>query len=252
MNTANRKIFFGNGLPYADVSDLTGKLIVIEGTDGVGRSTQIAELRKWLEIKGYGVTTTGLGRSPLMSDAIDNAKAGHKLNVYTFSLLYLADFADRIEHEIIPALKAGFIVLADRYIYTAFARAVVRGADRDWIRAAYGFALEPDAVIYMRIGIRDLIPRVINSDDLGEGYWRTASDGVIDYWESGMDMRLGDDFYDSFVRYQRRITAEFDAMAQEFGFTVVDASKKFETVHRQMKDTILGILEPPAPAAPAA
>ena len=127
---SNNKVFFGKGLPYIDVSELKGKLIVIEGTDGVGRSTQIEELKKWLEVKGYGVVTTGWTRSLLLSTAIDEAKKGHTLNVNTYSLLYAADFADRLENEVIPALRAGFIVLADRYIYTAFARSIVRGANR--------------------------------------------------------------------------------------------------------------------------
>src|SRR3972149_5525409 len=145
--------FTGAGLPYVDVSDLSGKLIVIEGTDGVGRSTQIEDIKRWLEVKGHGVMTTGWTRSPLMGKAIDEAKSGHTLNVNTFSLLYAADFSDRLEHEIIPALKAGFVVLADRYVYTAFARAIVRGADREWIQQVFGYALEPDTVFYMKIGI---------------------------------------------------------------------------------------------------
>jgi dTMP kinase len=237
-----KKIFFGVGLPYIDVSDIKGKLIVIEGTDGVGRSTQISELKKWLEVKGYGVTTTGWTRSPLMGKTIDEAKSGHSLNVNTFSLLYTADFADRLEHEIIPALKAGFIVLADRYIYTAFARAIVRGADREWIRQVFGFALEPDTVFYMKIEIEDLIPRVINSQTLIERYWETESGEGMDYWESGMDLRLGEDFYDSFVEYQKRVLDEFDLMAKEFNFHVIDASKSFEETNRKLKEGILSIL----------
>ncbi len=177
-----KNVFFGQGLPYIDVSEFKGKLIVIEGTDGVGRSTQIEDLRRWLEIKGYGVLTTGWARSSLMSNAIDEAKAGHTLNVHTYSLLYAADFADRLENEIIPALKSGFIVLADRYIYTAFARSVVRGAERRWIQKVFGFALVPDVVFYMKIGIEDLIPRVINSQTLMKRYWEDQSgegDGLL-------------------------------------------------------------------------
>lgn len=167
-----QKLFYGLGLPYVELNEVKGKLVVIEGTDGVGRSTQLEELKKWLEVKGYGVVTTGWTRSPLMGQAIEEAKSGHTLNVNTFSLLYAADFADRLEHEIIPALQAGFIVLADRYIYTAFARSVVRGADRQWIRKVFGFALEPDAIFYMRVKIEDLIPRVINSTTLNKHYWK--------------------------------------------------------------------------------
>lgn len=246
MSSRPGKVFFGEGLPYVDVSDLAGKLIVIEGTDGVGRSTQIAELKKWLEVQGHGVATTGWTRSPLMGKAIEEAKSGHSLNVHTLSLLYAADFADRLEHEIIPALKAGFVVLADRYIYTAFARAVVRGADRDWIRKAYGFALEPDAVFYMKIGIESLVPRVINSQTLTERYWTDRTGEGMDYWESGMDLRLGEDFYDSFVEYQKRILEEFDRMGTEFAFTTVDASESFAATNARLKKGIAEVLETPA------
>jgi len=238
-----KNLFYGVGLPYIDASDLTGKLIVVEGTDGVGRSTQLEELKKWLEVKGYGVTTTGWTRSPLMGKAIDEAKSGHTLNFNTFNLLYAADFADRLEHEVIPALRAGFVVLADRYIYTAFARSAARGGDRQWIRKVFGFAVEPDAIFYMRITIEDLIPRVINSRTFEKRYWEEQSGEGLDYWESGMDIRLGDDVYDSFVEYQKVILKEFDRMTNEFDFQVVDAAKSFEETNRALKQGILAVLE---------
>ncbi len=241
--TQQNNSFYGAGLPYLDVSDLTGKLIVIEGTDGVGRSTQIEDIKQWLEIRGYGVITTGWTRSSLLGRTIDKAKAGHSLNVHTYILLYLADFADRLEHEIIPALKAGFVVLADRYVYTAFARAIVRGAGRDWVRRIYGIALKPDAVFYMKVGIEDLIPRVISSDMLTERYWEDQSGEGMDYWESGMDLKLGEDFYDSFVEYQKKLLSEFDIMQKEFDFKVVDASGNSEEVNRELKKGILAVLE---------
>src|SRR5437879_9688897 len=125
-----RKRWYGHGLPYLRLGPLPGHLILVEGTDGVGRSTQIEMLRSWLEVEGYAVSNTGWTRSPLLSETINEAKAGHYLTVSTFSLLYAADFADRLEHQIIPALKAGFVVIADRYMYTAFARNTVMGADR--------------------------------------------------------------------------------------------------------------------------
>ena len=239
-----KKIFFGNGLPYVDTSDLSGKLIVIEGTDGVGRTSQIELLKNWLEVRGYGVMTTGWTQSPLMEKVIDDAKKGHGLNVNTFSLLYAADFADRLEHQIIPALKSGFIVLADRYIYTAFARGIVRGADRTWVHSIYGFALEPDGIFYMKISPEDLIPRVINSQRLRYRYWDEEAGEGMDYWESGMDLGLGEDFYDSFVEYQVRVLREFDLMAEDFRFQVIDASKKFEEINRILQEGILAILEP--------
>lgn len=238
-----KKAFFGTGLPYVNVGEFKGKLIVIEGTDGVGRSTHIEALRRWLEIKGHGVVTTGWTRSPLMGKAINEAKSGHTLNVNTFSLLYAADFADRLENEIIPALKSGFIVLADRYIYTAFARSTVRGANREWIHKVFGFALEPDAVFYMKISIEDLIPRVINSTTLAKRYWEDEAGEGIDYWESGMDLKLGEDFYDSFIEYQKRILREFDLMTKRFHYIVVDASKSFDETNRILKQGITALLQ---------
>jgi dTMP kinase len=235
--------YFGVGLPYIDPSDFKGRIIVIEGTDGVGRSTQIESLKKWIEMKGFGVITTGWTRSPLMGKAIDEAKSGHTLNVNTFSLLYAADFADRLEHEIIPALRSGFIVLADRYIYTAFARSIVRGADRQWIRRVFSFALEPDAVFYMRISIEDLIPRVINVERLQRRYREGKHGEGLDYYESGMDLRIGEDFYDSFVEYQKVILREFDKMTREFHFHVVDASRSFEEINHELRDGIAPFLE---------
>ncbi len=235
-------VFYGVGLPYVDISDLSGKLIVIEGTDGVGRSTQIEDLKSWLEVRGFAVATTGWTRSPLLGAAIDEAKEGHTLNVNTYSMLYAADFADRLEHEIIPALKAGFVVLADRYIYTAFARALVRGADRDWIRKVYGFAVQPHMTFYMRIGIDQLIPRVINADTLRERYWGDGLGEGLNYWESGMDLKLGEDFYDSFVEYQKRMLTAFDLMTEEFGFQVVSADHSYHETNRALKEGINSIL----------
>ena len=226
-------IFYGDGLPYTEMSDLSGKLIVIEGSDGVGRSTQIEALTQWLEIQGYGVVNTGWTRSPLLGPAIDTIKRGNTLNQITFSVLYAADFADRIENQIIPALKGGFIVLADRYMYTAFARHVVRGIDRDWIRRVYGFALVPDLVIYLKIGLEDLIRRTFESGR------------SMNYWESGMDIGLSGDLYESFVQYQTRLLAEFDAMVDEFGFTVVDASPSVKRVNQNLKKAIEKFLSLP-------
>src|ERR671924_800022 len=135
--------YYGREIPYLPIDGYPGKLIAIEGTDGVGRSTQIQLLREWLEVRGYGVVETEWTHSPLMQSTIELAKSSNTLNKLTFVLLYACDFADRLEKEIIPALKAGFIVLADRYIYTAIARAGVRGVDSQWIRQLYGFPIPP-------------------------------------------------------------------------------------------------------------
>ncbi len=169
--------YYGRGVPYLPLNDYPGKLIAIEGTDGVGRTTQIQLLREWLEVKGYGVVETGWTRSQLMQPTIELAKASNTLNKLTFVLLYATDFADRLEKEIIPALKAGFIVLSDRYIFTALARAGIRGVDRAWLRSLYGFAIAPHLVFYLNVDVKTLIGRVL------------ASRGM-DFWESGMDLKL--------------------------------------------------------------
>ncbi len=222
--------FFGDGLTYINPSELKGKLIAIEGTDGVGRSTHIELLQEWLEVQGYGVITTGWTRSNLMSKTIEMAKAGNILDRWSLSLLYATDFADRLEHQIIPALRSGFVVLADRYIYTALARDFVRSADRTWIRDVFGFALIPDLVCYLRIDVETLALRVIETTGMN-------------YWESGMDLRLGADLYDSFKKYQSLLIEEFDKMATEFRFNVVDARKSPEEIQDELKGYILPVLQ---------
>lgn len=226
--------FFGDGLKYLDPSDLKGKLIAIEGTDGVGRSTHIEMLQEWLEVQGYGVMTTGWTRSNLMSKTIEMAKAGNILDRWSLSLLYATDFADRLEHQVIPALRSGFVVLADRYIYTAFARDFVRSADRKWIRDVFGFALIPDLVCYLRIDVETLALRVIETTGMN-------------YWESGMDLRLGADLYDSFKKYQSLLIEEFDKMAMEFRFNVIDARKSPEEIQDELRGCILPVLQNPQP-----
>ncbi len=222
--------FFGDGLKYLNPSDLKGKLIAIEGTDGVGRTTHLEMLQEWLEVQGYGVMTTGWTRSNLMSKTIEVAKAGNILDRWSLSLLYATDFADRLEHQIIPALRSGFVVLADRYIYTAFARDFVRSADRKWIRDVLGFALIPDLVCYLRIDVETLALRVIETTGMN-------------YWESGMDLRLGGDLYDSFKKYQSLLIGEFDKMAIEFRFNVVDARKSPEEIQNELRGYILPVLQ---------
>lgn len=222
--------YFGDGLTNLNPSDLKGKLIAIEGTDGVGRSTHLEMLQEWLEVQGYGVITTGWTRSNLMSKTIEAAKAGNILDHWSLSLLYATDFADRLEHQIIPALRSGFVVLADRYIYTAFARDFVRSGDRNWIRNVFGFALIPDLVCYLRIDVETLALRVIETTGMN-------------YWESGMDLRLGADLYDSFKKYQSLLIKEFDTMAEEFHFNVVDARKSPEEIQEELRGHILPVLQ---------
>src|SRR4026209_702133 len=217
--------YYGYGIPYLPIDGYPGKIIAIEGTDGVGRSTQIRLLREWLEVQGYGVIETGWTRSELIQPTIELAKASNTLNKLTFMLLYATDFADRLEKEIIPALKAGFIVLSDRYIVTALARAGVRGVDRTWMRNLYGFAIAPHLVFYLKIDEKTLIRRVLQSRGM-------------DFWESGMDMKLGDDIYESFRAYQRSLLKEYTSMADEFGFRVLDAKRKVEVIQDELRRQI--------------
>jgi dTMP kinase len=230
---------YGRAVPYVSIENCPGKIIAIEGTDGIGRSTQIKLLREWLEVKGYGVVETGWTRSILMRPTIDLAKASNTLNKLTFVLLYATDFADRLEKEIIPALKAGFIVLADRYIFTAIARARVRGVDRGWLRNLYGFAVAPHLVFYLKIDVDALAKRVLESRGM-------------DFWESGMDLKLGDDIYDSFRTYQTKLLREYAALATEFNFRVLDARLPVERIQQDLRTQIEAFLDAEATARPAA
>ncbi len=221
---------YGKLLPGMRISDLSGKLIVIEGTDGVGRSTQINLLKPWLEEQGHAVLDTGMTRSPLAGEGIRRAKEGNNLGRVTQSLFYATDFVDRLENEIVPALRSGFIVLTDRYVYSLMARAFVRGMDSKWIRSIYSVALKPDATFYLRLSIDQLVPRVVFS----RGF---------DYWESGMDLYPGRDMYDSFCNYQTALLAEFDRLSEEYKFEVIEASADAEHVFEQLKSGIFNVLE---------
>jgi len=220
---------YGVVLPGMRLADLTGKLIVIEGTDGVGRTTQINLLKPWLEQQGRAVLETGVSRSSLAGSGIKQAKEGHTLGRTTLSLFYATDFADRLENEIVPALRAGFVVLTDRYIFSLMARAMVRGIDSGWVRSAYSFALKPDAVFYLRIGVDDLIPRVVFS----RGF---------DYWESGMDLHPSEDMYESFRKYQGSLLGQFDVLAEEYAFEIVDASMDVRAVSERLKAGVARVL----------
>ncbi len=230
--------FYGYGLPGFKKKRLPGKLIVLEGTDGVGRSTQIALLREWLESEGYAVSATGLKRGKLAGKGIKSAMQGHTLGDTTMNLLYATDFVDRLERDIIPALRASFVVLTDRYIYSIIARAQARGADPAWLRSVFGFALVPDVVFYLQADLMHLIPRVLNV----RGF---------DYWESGVDFLAGRDYYDSYVEYQARLLAQFDSMTDEFGFVRIDANgsihEVFKSLQAQIKEVLKGMKPPKKP-----
>jgi dTMP kinase len=221
--------YYGHGLTHP-AEDIRGTIIVIEGTDGVGRTTQVRLLREWLEVRGYGVVETGLMPSTLMEPTIELAKTSNLLNPLTFVLLHACDFAHRMETEIIPALKAGFVVLADRYIYTAVARAGVRGVDSQWIRRIYGFALAPHLVFYLKIDPDTLARRML-------------ANGGISYWESGMDMRCGDNIFDNFRSYQRQLLRAYASMADEFDFRVLDGRQPVATIQEQLQQKIGAFLD---------
>ncbi len=226
--------FYGAGFPYREISDLPGKLIVLEGSDGVGRSTQTQLLRRWLEDEGFAVSDTGLRRSNMTQKGLDEAKNGHTLSRITMSLFYATDFADRLENQIIPALEAGFIVLSDRYFYSIMARDIVRGADPEWAHKVYGFALKPDLILYLKADVSDLVSRLIH----GRG---------LNYWEAGMDIHLSDNLFDSFIDYQSKLELMFDKLAKEYGFVTIDAGRPALEVFSDLQNKIRNLLEDQQP-----
>ena len=232
--------FYQNPLPGVDIGELQGKLIVIEGPDAVGRSTQVRMLKTWLEELGHAVLDTGMARSALAGKGIRQAKVGNTLGPVTMTLYYLTDFADRLENEIIPALRAGFVVLMDRYIFSIMARAIARGQSRAWIGRTTGFALVPHQVLYLRAEVKDLISRVV------------VGKGAFDYWESGLDMGFGRDMYDSFVRYQTRLIRVFDSLSAPYGFEVVDAGRPTQEVFETLQAAISGVFVTEPRKRPAA
>jgi dTMP kinase len=223
--------FYGRGLPGIDADRLQGKLIVVEGADGSGRSTQIQMLRAALERAGYATVDVGLKRSRLVGQELDDAMQGNILSPRTLMLFYATDFADQMENRIVPALKAGFVVLADRYIYTLMARALVRGAEQAWLREVYGIALVPDAVFYLGVS-----PRL-----LAERNFRKNS--ALDYWEAGMDIRRSGNLYDNFVRYQRLIQKEFRAMESDYEFETINGNRSPRTIYRELLAKIEQLLK---------
>lgn len=222
--------FYGHGIPRVDLEQLAGKLIVVEGADGSGRSTQIAMLVAWLEGSGHATVQVGLKRSTLVSEELEQAQEGNILSRTTLSLFYATDFADQLENIILPALKAGFVVLADRYIYTLMARDMVRGMDEAWLKNVYGIALEPDAVFYLNVPNEELVQR------------NFAKNMSLDYWESGMDLGLSRDMFDSFMKYQTIMQNTFRRMQATYGFTIVDGTRSSEAVHAELQKKISVVL----------
>jgi dTMP kinase len=203
-----------------------GRLFVVEGVDGSGKSTQIALLRQWLISEGFSVFFSEWNSSQLVKKTTSKGKKKQLLTPTTFSLIHATDFADRTEHDIIPPLKAGAIVLADRYIYTAFARDVARNVDRQWVRELYQFAVKPTVAFYYRVPLEVSLRRILTG--------RTE----LKYYEAGMDLGLSNDPHESFKLFQERIVCEYESMVNEFGLTVMDATLPIPEQQRRMRRII--------------
>lgn len=210
-------------LPEVKVGALSGKLFVIEGVDGSGRSTQIALLKDWLEAAGFAVKTMGIKRSNLVSEELAAAQETKALTRTTRGLFYATDFFDQLINEILPSLRAGYVVLADRYIYTLMARDLVRGSRRDWVRNVFAPAITPDEVFYLQVSLRQVIARNFEKNK------------ELEYWESGMDLGLSRDMFDSFAKYQRLLQAEFTTLRREYGFVTVNGNRSISAIQREMR-----------------
>ena len=226
----NCRRFYGHGIPGIKPEELHGKLIAIEGADGSGRSTQIVRLVEWLETCGHPTVQVGLKRSTLVSEELEKAQDGNVLSRTTLSMFYATDFADQLENIILPALRAGFIVLADRYIYTLMARDMVRGMNGAWLKNLYGIALEPDAVFYLSVEAQELVQRNL------------AKSATLDYWESGMDLGLSRDMFDSFMKYQMAMQQTFRHLQTTYGFTIVDGLRPAGTINAELQQKMSAVL----------
>ena len=203
-----------------------GKLIVVEGIDGSGKSTQIKLLQKWLEARGHQVVFTEWNSSDLVRLATKRGKKKNLLTPTTFSLLHATDFADRLTYRIIPYLKAGMTVLADRYIYTAFARDIARGVDPRWVRDMYSFAVKPDATFYFRVSIDVAVRRILGAR------------AKIKFYEAGMDLGLSTDPVESFRLFQGRVLEEYDRLAEEYGFQVIDGTRDIDSQQHKLRGIV--------------
>src|ERR1700689_2188738 len=214
-------------MPLLHPNRYRGKLIVVEGIDGSGKSTQLSLLSQWLRSQCIAVAFSEWNSSPLVRETTKRGKKKNILTPVTFSLIHATDFADRMERYIVPLVKSGAIVCADRYAYTAFARDVVRGVSRRWVRNLYRFALRPNLVFYFRVPLDVAIGRILGGRD------------AIKYYEAGMDMGLSRDVEESFRIFQGRILDEYDAMAHEVGFHIIDATLSIEAQQRQMREIVI-------------
>jgi len=214
------------GLLYLKDLEISGRLIIIEGPDASGRSTQIEMLTAKLEADGYAVLNTGLNRSDLISQGILEAKRNVSLGKRTLALFYAADFADQLEQKIIPALQAGYVVLADRYIYTLMARNTVRGIKRKWSSDLFSFALVPDMTFYVDVDPYTLVHRVFEKRQ------------SLDYYESGADLGISDDMFESFIIYQQKLAKEFVVLKKKFNLTLVNGNYSVEETHKRLEKQI--------------
>lgn len=211
--------------------EFPGKLFIVEGTDGSGKSTQLQLLHQWLKAEGYPVFFSEWNSSPLVKNTTRRAKKQQSFTPTTFSLLHATDFADRTERDIIPPLKAGAVVLADRYIYTAFARDVARGCAPDWVRRVYNFAVKPTVAFYFRAPLEVAIDRILSGRP------------SLKYYEAGLDMDWTDDAEESFKIFQGKILGEYDKMVDEYGLTKIDATKSIEIQQREMRKIVAPFLK---------
>ena len=218
--------FFGEPLVGFDPSEITGSLVVIEGMDGSGRSTQIALLQEWLESEGFAVQTSGLRRSNLVGRDIDQLLAKNAVTRLTLALMYATDFFDQVEHRILPALRSGTVVLADRFIFTLIARGVVRGINRDYMSGLYAMALRPHLTFWLNVRPETAFAREFKKAQ------------AISYWEAGRDMSLSHDLYWSFIRYQTMIKREFEVMAKRHSFIELDGEASVSAVNKQLRQRI--------------
>ena len=223
--------YYGNGISYLQDTGIKGRLIVIEGPDASGRSTQITMITSHLEANGHAVLNTGLRRSELIGEGILEAKRNLMLGKRTLSLFYAADFADQLENKIIPALRAGYIVLADRYIYTLMARDAVRGINRRWSHNLFGFAVKPDLVYYLDVDPNELVHRVFQKNS------------SLDYYESGADLRLSEDMLESFLKYQRLIGKEFQRMQKLYGIVPINGNRSVVEINSELQDSIIKAID---------
>lgn len=221
--------FAGKPVAGSGDTDVPGRLIVIEGTDGAGRSTQVRLLKEWLEDHGFAVASTGLTRSELAGPGIQRAKLGHTLDPITLNLFYATDFCDRLERVVIPALRAGMVVLADRYVFSLIARAGVRGVPVDWLEEVYAFAVVPDKVIYMDVDREHLVQRVLQKH-------------AFDYWESGQDFLRGLDPYQSFLEYQAKVLVQFKGLSERHNFASVNARGSIADTFQQILTIVQGVI----------